>query len=99
MNTNWNELIEEHEIAYLRGDLATSSPKSYTIEEMREISDGMFESTAKVEAAIRNDFNSMPSIAQAKMLDLLQRVDSEHFDWWLEVLLGKAPDSLDAINV
>ena len=36
----WAQLKEEHEIAYLRGDLATSSPESYTLDEMREISAG-----------------------------------------------------------
>jgi hypothetical protein len=94
----WNQLREEHEIAYLRGDLATSSPESYTIEEMKAISDGMFESTAKIDAALRADFESMPSEAQNKMLDLLQIADPEHLDWWKETLLGKIPDSPSEIR-
>lgn len=89
MSTNWNALVEEHELAYLRGDLATSSPESYSIDEMKAISNGMFESTAKVDVAMKADFESMPPIAQAKMLDLLEEADPEHFDWWLETLCGE----------
>ncbi len=63
----WAALKEEHEIAYLRGDLATSSPESYTLDEMREISAGMDESTAKIDAAIREEFNSLSPYAQARM--------------------------------
>lgn len=94
-NEQWRELAEEHEIAYLRGDLATSSPENYTVEEMKAISGGMAASTAKVDTALRADFESMPPEAQGKMLDLLQDVDYKHFDWWKEMLLGKTPTSID----
>ena len=90
---DWNDLMVKHELAYLRGDLATSSPESYTIEEMKTISDGMFASTAEVESAMRKDFQSWPPEAQARMLDLLQKADPDHFDWWMETLVGKMPDS------
>lgn len=85
----WSDLMAEHEIAYLRGDLATSSPESYTLEEMKEISEGMDASTAEVEAAMREDFNSMPPTAQAAMLDLLLQIDPSNFNWWLDVLSRK----------
>lgn len=94
-NTDWSKLREEHEIAYLRGDLATSSPESYTIEEMKAISDGMFESTAAVDAALRADFEAMPPEAQGMMLDFLQKADPDSFDWWKQTLLGTTPDSVD----
>ena len=86
----WNDLMLEHELAYLRGDLATSSPESYSIEEMRAISEGMDASTAEVEAAMRRDFLELPPYAQAKMLDLLQKAGPEHFCRWMETLAGKA---------
>ena len=91
---DWNELMVSHELAYLKGDLATSSPESYTVEEMATISDGMFASTVEVEAALRKDFQSWTPQAQAKMLNLLQQADSEHFDWWLETLVGRIPDGM-----
>lgn len=83
---DWNDLMVEHELAYLRGDLATSSPESYTIREMKEISDGMFASTAEAEAAMRKDFQELPPHAQAKMLDLLQKTDPDNYSWWIETL-------------
>lgn len=84
---------EDHEIAYLRGDIATSSPESYSIEEMREISDAMKESTAKVDAAIREDFAALPPQAQARMLDLLEKVDPGNMEFWNELLGLDMPDT------
>lgn len=90
---DWDKLAEDHAIAYLRGDLATSSPQGYTVDEMKAISDGMFTSTAEVEEAMRKDFQSWTPQAQAKMLDLLQKVDPEHFNWWTSLLVGSMSDS------
>lgn len=90
-NKQWNVLMVEHELAYLRGDLATSSPESYTIEEMKKISDGMFASTAEVDAAMRKDFQELPAHAQAKMLDFLQKANPDNFDRWTALLLVTMP--------
>ena len=38
-NTNWAQLAEEHEVAYLRADICIGSPESYTLDEKREICD------------------------------------------------------------
>ena len=90
---DWEKIQVDHAIAYLRGDLATSSPESYTLEEMKAISDGMFASTAEVEAAMREDFQSWTPKAQARMLYLLQQADPDHFYWWTETLMGQLPAS------
>ena len=58
-------------MAYFRGDLATSMPGSYSVDEMREISAAMDASTAEVEAAMRADFESLPPEAKVKLLDML----------------------------
>ena len=71
MQTNWNQLKENREIAFLRGDLVTSSSQSYTLEEMKAISDEMAASTAEVEAALRADFQAMPAFAQPRRLPVL----------------------------
>ena len=89
----WAALREEHELAYFRGDLATSSPKSYSIDEMREISTEMDESTAKVDAAIREDFNALPPQAQVRMLELLGGADPGNMNFWEELLGLKTPDA------
>ena len=78
--------MEEHEIAYLRGDLVTSSPQSYTIDEMREISEGMEASTSAIDEALRADFWSMPADARVRMLDLLGASGCETRQWWEELL-------------
>lgn len=82
----WEQLREEHEIAYLRGGLATSSPESYTLEEMKGVSDGMFESTARIDAAMRADFWNLPADARVKLLDMLGASDCQTRVWWEEVL-------------
>ena len=92
-DAEWTALIEEHEMAYFRGELATSSPESYSIDEMRTISETMDESTAKAEAAMRDDFAALPPQAQARMLELLAGADPGNMDFWKEVLGLKMPDS------
>ena len=97
--TDWNQLAIDHEIAYLKGDLATSSPESYTVEEMRAISEGMDASTAEVEAALKADFAAMPALAKGKMLDLLKQADPSNYKWWHTLLVGERPDSLNQISI
>ena len=85
--TNWEKLMQDHEIAYFRGDLATSSPESYSIEEMAEISRTMDASTAEIDAALRADFNSMTPFMQKAMLDMLGAPGSPERNWWERILL------------
>ena len=93
-NEQWARMMEEREIAYLRGDLATSLPQSYTLDEIREISAGMEASTTGVEAAMRADFNSMPRFAQERMLELLGTSDYETREWWERLLKGDAASAV-----
>lgn len=88
------QLMEEHEMAYFRGDLATSSPESYSIDEMREISEAMDASTAKVDAAMRADFEAMPPEMKVKILDMLAASGVESREWWEKILCGfEVPDA------
>ena len=92
-DAEWTAMIEKHKMAYFRGELAVSSPESYSIEEMRTISEAMDESTSKAEAAMRDDFNALPPQAQARMLELLAGADPGNMDFWKELLGLKMPDS------
>lgn len=96
MSTNWNALREDHEIAYLRGDLATSSPESFTIDEMKDISDGMFESTAKIDAALKADFEALPPEARGMLLDMLCASGCMTPEFWWDVLVSDNRSRTDA---
>lgn len=85
-DAKWRDAFERHEMAYFRGQLATSSPESYDIDEMREISEAMDQSTQEVEAMIREDFQSMPLHAQGRMLNLLSNADPGNMGFWNELL-------------
>ena len=87
---NWNELVEEHEIAYLRADVCLGSPQSFSLDEKRRICEDMDASTKAVDAAMRADFWSMPSEARSRMLDMLGAPGTEERRWW-EELLGVRP--------
>lgn len=89
--TNWNQLIQEHELAYFRPDVCLGSPQSYSLEEKRAICEGMEASTA-ADAAMRADFEAMPPAAQLAMLDLLGAPGTPEREWWERILLN-----LDAI--
>ena len=95
----WKDLMVEHELAYLRGDLATSSPESYTIEEMKAISDGMFASTAAVDAAMCADFETLPDHAKKRLLDMLGTPGTPEREWWENILLplDELPDAPPAL--
>ena len=92
-DAEWSALVEEHEMAYFRGELAVSSPESYSIEEMRAISEAMDESTAAIDAAIREDFAALPPQAQNRMLDLLEKADPKNMNFWREMLGLDMPDA------
>ena len=90
MTANWNELMEEHEIAYLRADVCLGSPQSFSLDEKRRICEDMDASTKAVDTAMRADFWSMPSEARSRMLDMLGAPGTEERRWW-EELLGVRP--------
>lgn len=94
----WAELAKEHEIAYFRADVCLGSPQSYSLEEKRRICEDMDASTAKVESAMRDDFNAMPPQAQALMLDLLEQADPGNFAWWLDALVGEMPNAAPVLE-
>ena len=94
---DWDRLKQDREIAFLRGDLATSSPESYTLDEMREISEAMDSSTAEVEEALRADFNAMSPRAQCEMLDMICKADPANAQWWKDLLIGDMPNSTEEL--
>ena len=57
----WQDLAEEHELAYFRADVCLGSPQSFSQEEKRQICEDMDASTKAVDAAMRADFWSMPA--------------------------------------
>lgn len=93
MIANWNDLMEEHEIAYLRADICLGSPQSYSLEEKKRICEDMEASTNAVDAAMRADFWSTPVEMRSRMLDLLGARGTEERLWW-EELLGIRADSV-----
>ena len=91
MTANWNQLMEEHELAYFRADVCLGSPQSFSLEEKKQICIDTQASTAEIDAALKADFEALPPVAQNELLNLLQKADPEHFGWWKETLLGEMP--------
>ena len=83
-----NELTQAEDMGYFRADLCLYSPESYSLEEKKEICNGMIESSKAVLDAMREDFESMPPDARAKLLDMLCQSGVESADWWWDVLVG-----------
>ena len=69
-------------------DLALSDPESYSIEEKREIIEGMRESTEKVDRAMREDFESMPPEMQRCMFEMLASSGPGAREFWTDLLFG-----------
>ena len=85
----WQEMLEEHEFAYFRADLALSSPQSYSIEEKAAICDQMAAGTAEVDAAMKADFDALPEFTQERLMEMLCASGVESREFWEDILLGK----------
>lgn len=84
----YRQMLEDHEVAYFRADLALSDPESYSIEEKREIIEGMRESTEKVDRAMREDFESMPPEMERRMFEMLASSGPGAREFWTDLLFG-----------
>jgi len=96
-NQQWNQMLENHELAHLRADICLGSPQSYSLDEMKTICDDIDASAAEIDAALRADFEALPPEFQGKLLDMLCASGVMTEEWWKETLLGKMPDSPDEL--
>ena len=85
----WEELRQEEEMAYFRADLCLSSPESYSLEEKKDICNGMMSTSKATLDAMRADFESMPPELRCKLLDMLCQSGVESPEWWWDVLVGE----------
>lgn len=85
----WEELRQDEEMAYFRADLCLSSPESYSLEEKKEICNGMMGTSKAMLDAMRADFESMPPELRSKLLDMLCQSGVESPEWWWDVLVGE----------
>ncbi len=91
-NSEWNDLIQEHELAYFRGDLALSSPQSYSLAEKAAICDEMEATTIACDKAMHDDFQQLPPELQERLLAMLCDSGVMTPEYWREVLLGEVAD-------
>lgn len=82
-----NRLLEAENIAHLRGEIALLSPRSYTLEEKRQIVEDMDQTTADIEEFMREDFRRLDEADQTKLLDLLGTFGQESREWWRRLLM------------
>ena len=59
----WEELRQEEEMAYFRADLCLSSPESYSLEEKKDICNGMMSTSKATLDAMRADFSNTPLLS------------------------------------
>ena len=76
-------------MAYFRADLCLSSPESYSLEEKKDICNGMMSTSKATLDAMRADFESMPPELRCKLLDMLCQSGVESPEWWWDVLVGE----------
>lgn len=89
MTTNWNQLMEDHELAYFRADVCLGSPQLFTLDEKREICEQMESTSKAIEDAMRSDFKQLPPELRSKLLDMLCQSGVETPEWWWDILVGE----------
>ena len=85
----WEELRQEEDMAYFRADLCISSPESYSLDEKRDICNGMITSSKAMLDAMREDFEQLPPELRSRLLDMLCQSGVESPQWWWDVLVGE----------
>lgn len=83
------ELRQDEEMAYFHADLCLSSPESYSLEEKKDICNGMMSTSKATPDAMRADFESMPPELCSKLSDMLYQSGVESPEWWWDVLVGE----------
>ena len=71
-----------------RAEICAMSPGSYTLDEKREICEDIDLTGGMQDAAIKEDFESMPPEAQDAMFEMLCKSGSPSVEYW-ERLLGR----------
>lgn len=84
---NANQLIEDNQIAFLHADICLGSPESYSLDEKRQICENIDATNKAIDEAMRADFNSLPSFAKVKLLDMLGAPGTSEREWWERILL------------
>lgn len=85
----WEELRQDEEMAYFHADLCLSPPESYSLEEKKDICNGMMSTSKATLDAMRADFESMPPELRGKLLGMLCQSGVESPEWWWDVLVGE----------
>ncbi|MBR3316135.1 MAG: hypothetical protein IKG18_18600 [Atopobiaceae bacterium] len=94
----WQELIQEEDEAFFKGDLVLSLPEgSYSAEEMWDIVMDMFKTSIAVEQEMRRDFESHTPLEQIHLFDALVATGVRSWDWWFNVLLADEEPELEGL--
>lgn len=83
----YKQLEEDSAVSYLRAEPCIENPNNYSLEEKRTIVGDIDASDAAIDEAIKADFESMSSEAQAKMFELLTKASSEFKGYFSKLLL------------
>lgn len=78
----------EHEESMFRAEICAMSPESYTLEEKQRICEDIDLTGGMQDAAIKEDFESMPPEAQDAMFKMLCEAGNPPKEYW-EQLLGR----------
>ena len=97
-NEQWQELAQEHELAYFRADVCLGSPQSFSLGEKRDICEQMESTSKAIEDAMRRDFEQLPPDARSKLLDMLCQSGVETPEWWWDILVGEGDPLYRELN-
>lgn len=98
MATDWKELEEAEDRAYLMADIARMAPATFTVEQQGEILKDMVSASFAIEDALREDFAALDKQMQTKLLDSLGASGAHDRAWWQRLLMD-GPRRRDRITV
>ncbi len=82
-----SELTEESAVTHFRAEMCLEDPANYTLEEKQSICAGIDAANAAINEAIKQDFQSLPTEAQAALFEMLVKDSPELKMFFSELLL------------
>lgn len=98
MASDWKELEEAEDRAYLMADIAQMAPATFTVEQQGEILKDMVSASFAIEEALREDFATLSEELQTMLLDSLGASGAHDRAWWQRLLMD-GPRRRDRITV
>lgn len=85
-NQDYADALEELAVGSLAADLAQEFPDSYSKDDVLDVSARLYDASDRADKLMRDDFATLTSMEQERLIDLLGEHSEQTRQWWREYL-------------